>query len=68
MDGTDACAMLFSLVETSKANEIDPQAYLKFLLERFPAAHTTEDMKAFMPQCVDRSLLPSLPKPKPCKK
>jgi hypothetical protein len=66
--GADASAMLFSLVETAKANEIEPQAYLKFLFERFPAAHTTEDMRALMPQHVDRSLLPSLPKPKPRKK
>jgi len=61
--GADASAMLFSLVETAKANEIEPQAYLKFLFERFPAAQTTEDMKALMPQHVDKSLLPSLPKP-----
>ena len=66
--GADASAMLFSLVETAKANEIEPQAYLKFLFERFPAAQTTEDMKALMPQHVDKSLLPSIPKPTPCKK
>jgi PAS domain-containing protein len=66
--GADASAMLFSLVETAKANEIEPQAYLKFLFEHFPAAQSTEDMKALMPQHVDRSLLPSLPKPKPRKK
>ena len=28
--------MLFSLVETAKANEIEPQAYLKFLFARSP--------------------------------
>ncbi len=66
--GADASAMLFSLVETAKANEIEPQAYLKFLFERFPAAQTTEDMRALMPQHVDKSLLPGLPKPKPRKK
>lgn len=66
--GADASAMLFSLVETAKANEIEPQAYLKFLFENFPAAQTAEDMRALMPQHVDKSLLPSLPKPKPRKK
>ena len=60
--------MLFSLAETDKANEIEPQAYLKFLLERFPAAQTTEVMQALMPQHVDKTLLPSLPKPKSRKK
>jgi transposase len=47
--GADASAMLFSLVETAKANEIEPQAYLKFLFERFPAAQTMEEMRALMP-------------------
>jgi transposase len=60
--------MLFSLAETAKANEIEPQANPKFLFERFPAAQTTEVMQALMPQHVDKSLLPSLPKPKPRKK
>ena len=66
--GADASAVLFSLVETAKANEIEPRAYLQFLFERFPTAQTTEDMKALMPQYLDRSLLPRLPKPKPRKK
>lgn len=66
--GADASAMLFSLVETAKANQIEPRAYLQFLFERFPSAQTTEDMRALMPQYMDRSILPSLPKPKPRKK
>ncbi len=66
--GADASAMLFSLVETAKANEIEPQAYLKYLFEKFPSAQTTEDMRALMPQHVDKSLLRSLPKPKPRKR
>ena len=59
--------MLFSLVETGKANEIESQAFLKFIFEYFPTALATEDMKAPMPHHVDKSLLPSLPKPKPRK-
>ena len=66
--GAAASAMLFSLVETTKANEIEPQAYLKFLFDRFPSAQTREDMRALMPQHVEKSLLPSVPKPKPRKK
>lgn len=51
--------MLFSLVETAKANDFEPQAYLKLLFERFPAAQSPEDMRALMPQHVDKSILPS---------
>ncbi|WP_177193111.1 transposase domain-containing protein [Desulfomicrobium apsheronum] len=39
----------FSWWKLAKANEIEPQAYLKYLFERFPAAQTTEDMKANSP-------------------
>ena len=59
--GADASAMFFSLVETAKVNEIEPQAYLKFLFERFPAAQTSEDMRALMPKHGDRYLLSSHP-------
>lgn len=37
----------------AKVNEIEPQGYLKFLFEPFPASQTTEDMLAVMPQLVD---------------
>ena len=37
-------AMLLSLLEIANANEIEPQACLKYLFERLPAAQTTEDM------------------------
>lgn len=50
------------LVKTAKANEIQPQAYLKNLFERFPAAQTTEDMCALIPQYEVHSILPSLSK------
>jgi len=66
--GAAASALFFSLVETAKANEIEPRAYLSFLFERFPAAQTTEDMRALMPQHVDKALFPNIPKPKPRKK
>jgi hypothetical protein len=45
-----------------------PPSLPKILFERFPSAQTTEDMRALMPQHVDKSLLPSLPKPKLSKK
>jgi hypothetical protein len=50
------------------ANEIDPQAYHKFLFKKSPTAQITEDMRTLMPQHVDKSLLPNLPKSKSSKK
>lgn len=60
--GAHASALMFTLVETAKANEIEPQSYLKYLLANFPLAKTKEDMLALMPQYVDRSIFPNLKK------
>lgn len=37
-NGADASAAVYSIVETAKANGIDPYKYLKFLLEQMPRA------------------------------
>jgi transposase len=57
--GAEASANLYSLVETAKANGIEPFAYLRFLFERLPAAECLEDFEALLPYRVDRSLLAS---------
>ncbi|NCC24575.1 MAG: IS66 family transposase [Deltaproteobacteria bacterium] len=56
--GAEASAAFFSLIETAKANNIQPQAYLKFLFERLPLAASENDLREIMPQYLDRSLLP----------
>ncbi|MFQ5515912.1 MAG: transposase domain-containing protein, partial [Myxococcota bacterium] len=55
--GAQASANLYSLVETAKANGIEPFAYLRFLFERIPAAECLEDFEALLPRRLDRSLL-----------
>jgi hypothetical protein len=57
--GAEASANLYSLVETAKANGIEPFAYLCFLFERLPAAECLEDFEALLPYRPDRSLLAS---------
>ncbi|HTR08963.1 MAG TPA: transposase domain-containing protein, partial [Paraburkholderia sp.] len=47
--GAHASANLFSLVETCKANGIDPYSYLTWLFERLPLAKTADDYEALMP-------------------
>jgi transposase len=51
--GAHASAALYSLIETAKANSLDPYSYLKFLFERIPAA-TRGDLPALLPHRVDR--------------
>jgi transposase len=55
--GAEASANLYSLVETAKANGIEPFAYLRFLFERIPAAEHLEDFEALLPYRLNRSLL-----------
>jgi transposase len=48
--GAQASATLYSLVESAKANGLEPRAYLTFLFERLPAAHTPAAIDALLPQ------------------
>ena len=47
--GAVASANLYSLVETAKANGIEPHAYLTHVFERLPRLTTVEDYEAVLP-------------------
>jgi transposase len=55
--GARASANLYSLVETAKANGIEPWAYLRVLFERLPAATEPADVEALLPHRIDRDAL-----------
>jgi transposase len=57
-NGANASACLYSLIETAKANDIEPYGYLRCLFERLPSAHSTDDFKALLPSRIDKALLP----------
>ena len=48
--GAHASATLYSLIETAKANGLEPRAYLAFLFERLPGARTPAAIDALLPQ------------------
>jgi transposase len=48
--GAQASATLYSLIETAKANALEPRAYLTFLFERLPVARTPDALDALLPQ------------------
>jgi hypothetical protein len=48
--GAHASATLYSLIETAKANGLEPRAYLTFLFERLPEARTPVALDALLPQ------------------
>ena len=47
--GATASARLYSLVETAKANGLEPWAYLAEVFEKLPAAATGADIEALLP-------------------
>jgi transposase len=53
-NGAEAGAAFYSLVETAKANGIEPYQYLKHIFEKLPLAKTRQDYKSLLPQYVDR--------------
>ena len=51
IDGANAAAILFTLVETAKANNAHPYYYLKYLLETL-SNNTINNMKKLMDDCM----------------
>lgn len=47
--GAHASALIYSLIETAKANGQEPYAWLRHVLERLPLATSAEDYEALLP-------------------
>jgi len=56
-EGAKASATLYSLIETAKANGLEPYWYLRYLFERLPLASTEEGYRALLPQYIDKALV-----------
>lgn len=53
MAGAHASANLYSLIETCKANAVDPYRYLVALFRELPLATTVEDYEKLLPWVID---------------
>jgi len=60
-EGATASAGMYSLIETAKANGLEPYWYLRFLFENLPKAMTEDDYKALLPQYLKPSQLSGPP-------
>jgi len=58
-NGARASAIYFSLIETAKANGLEPYAYIRHLFEMLPTAHTKEDLQKLLPKNFTRETLPA---------
>ena len=47
--GAQASANLYSLIETAKANGVEPYGYLVELFKKLPAAQTADEYEALLP-------------------
>ncbi len=52
--GAEASANLYSLIETAKANGIEPYAYLRHVFTEIPKTTTLEHIEALLPHRIDR--------------
>jgi hypothetical protein len=51
--GARASANLYGLIETAKANRIEPNRYLAYLFGTLPAITLPEEIEALLPQNID---------------
>ena len=56
-DGAKASATFFSLIETAKANGLEPYAYLRYIFKKLPLAQTEQDLKDLLPYKLDPSTI-----------
>ena len=55
--GADSSALIYSLIETAKANNIDPYFYLRYLFEKLPRCQTDDEIRNLLPHRIDPSVL-----------
>ena len=55
-NGAKASAMLYSIIETAKANGLEPFAYLTKVFTTLPAVQNPEEIEALLPWAVDLRL------------
>jgi len=56
--GAHASGIFYSLIETAKANEIEPYAYLRHIFKALPYADTVEKIEALLPWNVKDQVTP----------
>ncbi|CAG9252046.1 hypothetical protein PUN4_180075 [Paraburkholderia unamae] len=49
VEGANASANLYSIVETCRAHRIDPYRYVHWLFQRLPLAKSVDDYGALLP-------------------
>ena len=53
--GAEASALLYSLIETARANNCEPYSYLRHIFTLLPNARSLADYEALLPWNLDRA-------------
>jgi len=53
--GVKASANLYSLIETAKANGLEPYAYMRCLFAQLPKAESVEEIEALLPGNIEKN-------------
>jgi hypothetical protein len=56
-DGAKANATFFTLIETAKANGLEPYTYLRYIFENLPLVKSDQNLKELLPHNIDRSAI-----------
>ena len=56
-NGAEASATFFSLIETAKANGLEPYTYLRYLFEKIPSAVNEADFRELLPNRIDMAVI-----------
>lgn len=57
VDGANAAATIFSIIETCKHHKVEPYDYLRYVLNVLPQCQTIDDYEKLLPYKIDKSLL-----------
>lgn len=56
-NGAAASATFFSLIETAKANGLEPFGYLRYVFEKLPLIQDPDEYRGLLPQYIDRTIV-----------
>lgn len=57
VEGAEAAAIIYSLVETCKYHRVEPYDWFRYVLQTIPSCQTLEAFEALLPFNVDKKLL-----------
>ncbi len=58
--GAEASAAIYSVIETAKANDLEPYAYLRYLFEKLPLAKNDDEIRVLLPDRIKKTEISSI--------